>query len=516
MTDIFNHRENKMNYLEYDKFLSANRLKVNRRLNTILWLCILVGPAIALGIKLQVFSAAKYSICALISAGMLIVAIVHYFMLKKYKDSIPAGMFAFFFMDVLIMIMEFEHIHINLTWFFVPMLSILYTEMGVFLYASVSNFIFMVISVWLISPYNSSINLDYNTVPKYFMNAISGYVIEYILMFVVGYTITKISNIYFGNLLKRHNEIKNHADMLNAQMDILDSMAGIYEYANLLDFHKMTEMSLLDKGYRAQDINLEIHAHSRMNHMIKRKVVEEHLDAFLDFTNMRTIQNRLYKKKIISAEFIDKDNGWFRAQYINVESDENDIPFLVIYTIQNIDEAKRREETLVRISYTDELTGLFNRRSLDEDIKAKDGKAIEEDFAVLCIDLNRLKHANDTKGHAAGDELIKGAADIIRNAIGSSGKVYRTGGDEFTALVHTKDVDKLSDKITQMSKGWSGQIIDELCMSIGYATHKDHPDADISELEKIADMMMYEAKSRYYQENGIDRRGQHKNQTADK
>lgn len=57
--------------------------------------------------------------------------------------------------------------------------------------------------------------------------------------------------------------------------------------------------------------------------------------------------------------------------------------------------------------------------------------------------MNGLKTVNDTKGHAAGDELIKGAADCLALSVGNKGKVYRTGGDEFMAVVHSDDPEHL-------------------------------------------------------------------------
>ena len=60
-------------------------------------------------------------------------------------------------------------------------------------------------------------------------------------------------------------------------------------------------------------------------------------------------------------------SGWFRAQYITVDSTLDGIPNVIIYVTRNVDEEKRREEHLIRISMTDEMTRLFNRRCYEED-----------------------------------------------------------------------------------------------------------------------------------------------------
>ena len=53
----------------------------------------------------------------------------------------------------------------------------------------------------------------------------------------------------------------------------------------------------------------------------------------------------------------------------------------------------------------------------------------------ISIDLNGLKRVNDTYGHVAGDELIRAAADCMKNSFNEYGKIYRIGGDEFAVII---------------------------------------------------------------------------------
>ena len=199
-------------------------------------------------------------------------------------------------------------------------------------------------------------------------------------------------------------------------------------------------------------------------------------------------------------------SGWFRAQYITVDSTLDGIPNVVIYTTRNVDDEKKREENLIRISLTDEMTRMFNRRCYDEDLKELRSGALSDDFVLFSIDVNGLKTVNDTKGHAAGDELIKGAANCLALSVGNKGKVYRTGGDEFMVVIHTDHPEKLRSDIREKAKEWHGMYTDSMTMSIGYAAYKDHRDTNIDELEHKADADMYADKDRYYKENGIERR----------
>ncbi|MCR5342159.1 MAG: GGDEF domain-containing protein [Butyrivibrio sp.] len=492
---------------DYSSFIRENRQMVNRYLNTVLWFCILAGPAIAVGIKFGVFMVATYSTCMAVSMYMFIVALLHLLIIKIWPYSEHVGLLALISMELLLAFMVYHHIHIHITWFFIPLLSILFCDGKLFSITLLTNYAAMAISTWLISPYDSSINSTFDTPFEYFVNTMLGYTIETMVMLVAGLTLTKILYDFFSALMQKNREALENSDRLKEQMNILFSMAEIYDHVNLIDLNSMTETSLNDQSYETYELDFEKHAHTVMNHMIKKQVSPDYLEAFLDFTNLRTLEKRLTGKRFIFGEFVNTKTGWFRAQYINVESNGQGVPTTVIYTVQNINSDKRREENLIRISLTDELTQLFNRRSLDADIARYESGPMEADLVILSIDINRLKAINDSLGHDAGDELIRAAADCLTSAIGKNGKVYRTGGDEFTAVVHSTAIAAIVDKINQKAASWKGSYSDDLALSIGYASHKDHPDASIDELKKLSDKIMYEEKTKYYQETGYERRG---------
>ena len=91
---------------------------------------------------------------------------------------------------------------------------------------------------------------------------------------------------------------------------------------------------------------------------------------------------------------------------------------------------------------SDALTGLHNRRALMEDLPRVCRRASEEEPAFLWFfDLNGFKRYNDSFGHVAGDALLARLGGRLREAIASSGTVYRLGGDEFCALITTPTSD---------------------------------------------------------------------------
>ncbi len=492
------------NNTKYNDYLENNRKAINKTLNKLLWLCLFTAPSIAIGIFFGSFPEATYSTCFVIFLVTLVLAAVHTKLLDIWPDSIYTSFFILLALDILLVQMNYSRIDIQITWFFVPLLSILFCNIRIYLTAIIINYCFMAISIYLTAPYYIAMRSDYTDTKSYFLKIIGGYTIETFIMTVAGLVICKYIIRYLEHIFDENITIRNNQVQLENQLKIQESMARIYDTVNLIDFDTMKEKSLSDTD--SSEYSIEGHAHTKMNHSIRKHVIPEQYDAFTEFTDITTIRDRLLGKRSIYEEFINVDTGWFRAQYIALEDNPDIPPQRVIYTTQTIDDAKRREEYLVRISTTDELTSLYNRRSYHNDIRRYKTERIEDDFVIISIDVNGLKEINDLKGHQAGDELIKGAADSILWAVCNVGKVYRTGGDEFVAVIHYESPKEILFKIRENAAKWHGNLVEELSLSIGYAAHRDYPEADVLELEKLADNRMYEDKSEYYKKSGKDRR----------
>lgn len=492
--------------MDYNEFMMNNRIKVNRYLNTVLWFFVITGPAIAFGVKAGVFKDISYVTCANISIIVILLSTVHMVLLKKYPKMTFTCLFALTALDALLTYMAYSHVNIYLTWFLVPLLSILFCDRYIYFYAVGLNYVLMFLATTKTAGYGMVFQDQFKDTADYFADVMGGFSIETLIMFASGYIIVKLTAEYFKNLFSQYQVIKEQEKSMKEKMSLLDSMAEIYDNVNLIDFVNNTEMSLRDAEQKKHGIDMSSQTHTLMNQKLKNQVMPDQMEQFLKFTNIKTVRSRLSQKKLISADFIDVLSGWFRAQYITVDSTLDGIPNLVIYTTRNVDEEKRREENLIRISMTDEMTRLFNRRCYDEDLRDYRLKGLTDDFVLFSIDVNGLKTVNDTKGHAAGDELIKGAADCLVLSIGNSGKVYRTGGDEFMAIVNTSNPEEYREKIGKKAQEWHGIYVEEITMSVGYCAHKDQPNASVDELERMADADMYAEKEKYYKARGIERR----------
>lgn len=170
---------------------------------------------------------------------------------------------------------------------------------------------------------------------------------------------------------------------------------------------------------------------------------------------------------------------------------------------------KKSSELYYNYAYIDALTGLFNRRAYGEEL-AKYADAVPEDIICISLDLIGLKSVNDTVGHEAGDELIAEAAHIIKDTFGKYGKVFRTGGDEFYGIIRASrdNYEYELNHCNELCASWEGKYSSNMKISIGAGFGEDTNGNKIQEIVSIADKRMYEDKSAYYRNTGIDRRGQ--------
>ena len=293
----------------------------------------------------------------------------------------------------------------------------------------------------------------------------------------------------------------------NEQLSILSSMSGIYYSMHLVDLEKNSVVEYSAKNEVKEMGQKYSKADELMKEIMSKTVVKEYLDQVLQFTDIHTVADRMIGKKIISGEFIGKNLGWFRTSFITIEADESGKPVKVIFTTQSINEEKEKEEKLIYRSNTDELTNCYNRRAYEEDINKMNP---EDAFVYISIDVNGLKTVNDTLGHAAGDELIQGAASCMKQCFGSYGKVYRIGGDEFVSIIFTEDnkLGEIQKDFDDTVHGWRGKIAEKMSVSCGYVLSKEKKWESVYEMAKTADARMYEDKEMHYRKNGVDRKGQ--------
>ena len=261
----------------YSEFLLENRVTVNRYLNRVLWFFALTGPAIASGIKTGIFPDITYTTCWVISLSMILMSSVHMFLRRRIPSSTFTCLFSLTALSFLILYMSYSHVSIYLTWFLVPLLSLLFCDRFIFLHASILNYVLMGIAAFLTAPYYYALRGDYSNAAAAFADRMSGFTIEYIIMYAGAFIIGKLTINYFKQLFAQNEIIRSQEKSMKERFDLLDSMAEIYDRVNLLDFIAKTEMSLRDTELKRIPMDKETQTHTQMNQRLKKIVMPDQL-----------------------------------------------------------------------------------------------------------------------------------------------------------------------------------------------------------------------------------------------
>ncbi|SHF12109.1 PAS domain S-box protein [Alkalibacter saccharofermentans] len=169
----------------------------------------------------------------------------------------------------------------------------------------------------------------------------------------------------------------------------------------------------------------------------------------------------------------------------------------VVIVFRDFTEKREKIDKIEYLSYHDHLTGLYNRRYMEEVIKKFNDTAYLP-LSFLVIDVNGLKLTNDAFGHAMGDKLLKLVSNVLKKISNNEGIVGRMGGDEFCILMPNTDAkkaDRLKNEIISMA---SRSKLDSLIVSVsvGYAT-KNKLEEKLENIMVMADNDMYKDKIKF-------------------
>lgn len=179
------------------------------------------------------------------------------------------------------------------------------------------------------------------------------------------------------------------------------------------------------------------------------------------------------------------------------------MPFLAVYLRETapVLEAKRLMDSLRENALRDGLTGLYNRRFLEEYVETLMAtvERRRSQFAVLMLDFDYFKQVNDTYGHEAGDKVLKALAEIVMRNVRSSDMVVRYGGEEFLVILldtEGENAERIAEKIRGEVAGAKinlPNVVLQKTISIGVAQYPNDADT-FWQVVKYADVALYEAK----------------------
>lgn len=170
---------------------------------------------------------------------------------------------------------------------------------------------------------------------------------------------------------------------------------------------------------------------------------------------------------------------------------------------QDHEESRHRESAMRQLAETDPLTGLFNRRALDDRLKREVDRATRYGTVLTCvmIDIDHFKAANDRYGHQVGDKVLAQFAEMLRREQRAVDTVARYGGEEFVVLLPETGsagarlfADRILRRVTLAAFGPPEAPI-PITISIGLATFPDERAGDAEGLVRLADRNLLRAKS---------------------
>lgn len=159
----------------------------------------------------------------------------------------------------------------------------------------------------------------------------------------------------------------------------------------------------------------------------------------------------------------------------------------------------KNTEIYENLAYVDLLTGINNRNAYERDLSDLNEK-IPELNSLQCamVDINGLKAANDTYGHAAGDTLIIGVGILLKYLLDERTKLYRIGGDEFVLIFENISKDRVIHKFEELEKRRKEYNITadiKISYALGIASYIKSKHKSIKDVVEEADSMMYENKA---------------------
>jgi len=165
-----------------------------------------------------------------------------------------------------------------------------------------------------------------------------------------------------------------------------------------------------------------------------------------------------------------------------------------VLVFRDFSEKKEKQKKIEYLSYHDQLTGLYNRRFFEEELRRIDTKR-NLPLSLVYADVNGLKIINDAFGHESGDSLIQLVADVFKTECRADDIIARIGGDEFVLLFPGTDNDSTENLVRRIKEKIENRKIMNINVSISFGWETKHEEKQSTlEILKSAEDYMYQKK----------------------
>ena len=173
--------------------------------------------------------------------------------------------------------------------------------------------------------------------------------------------------------------------------------------------------------------------------------------------------------------------------------------------VRTLERKNKRLEASARASHVDWLTGVSKREVFERKLKElllrekkleqRAGYPIIGKFALIFIDIDHFKGVNDTRGHAAGDRVLKRAAKLLKGSVRKSDMIARWGGDEFVVLLWGAGSDSAAHTAETMRKKFeSFRFPGDFFITASFGVCSSEEVMNLNNLHSLADDAVYNAK----------------------
>lgn len=281
--------------------------------------------------------------------------------------------------------------------------------------------------------------------------------------------------------------IKNYEEKLNIQTKLLEKQTIQLEeqkrqlneiYKNIESQKEKLSNAILDVKEREEVVE------SLVNLQKEKQEEFEKAKKDLEFLNSQIQEqknNLLIKEDIIS----DQKNIIFALVFLSI--------IIFILGLNGI----RQNRLLKNLSQTDSLSGLYNRRFMNQKLEEEilKYKRYKTPFSLLLIDIDYFKKINDTYGHDKGDSVIKEISSLMQQNIRNTDICARWGGEEFLILAPNSDLNgalKLANNLKELIENTQFEVKQKVTISVGVSVFEENLNQE--KLLKLADNALYKAK----------------------
>ena len=187
----------------FDEFLTENRKAINKQFAIAMRILVLLGPIIAIMVKLNMFMGVTFNAAIYITVYVLVLTIIQYILLRHHEDSILASLITLLAWEGLLLVTNSTHLTIYITWFLIPLMALQFCDFKLYFISTVVNYGFMTFATWQTAAYFTERRIDFTSPVAYFIGRLGGLTVEMLVMIFAGYSLCRIMSNHYRTLIEQ-------------------------------------------------------------------------------------------------------------------------------------------------------------------------------------------------------------------------------------------------------------------------------------------------------------------------